>query len=150
MKKLYIASDHAGYNLKFDLTSLILEEFSDYDMFDCGTYSDESVNYPDYAEKVCNNVLNNDGSRGILICGTGLGMSIVANKFKGIRAALCSESFSAKYAVEHNNSNVLVFGARVIGVGMMKDIVRTFLNSKFKNGKHEKRLNLIKEIENKN
>ena len=146
---LYIASDHAGYELKFNLVSYLLENFKDYEVFDCGPYSDESVNYPDYAEKVCNNVLNNKDSLGILICGTGIGMSIAANKVDGIRAALCNDIFTSKLSRQHNNANVLAMGSRVIGYGVACEIIDNFLNSKFEGGRHKDRLKLIIDIEKK-
>ncbi len=148
--KLYIASDHAGYELKFNLVSFILENFSEYELFDCGPYSEEAVDYPDYAKKVCENVLNDKNSFGILICGTGIGMSIAANKFKGIRAALCNDIFTSSLSREHNDANVLVMGSRVIGMGVAKEIINNFLNSKFQGERHIERLNLIKDIEEKN
>ena len=146
---LYIASDHAGYELKFYLVSLLLKDFKEYDVFDCGPYSDDSVNYPDYAEKVCENVLNNENSLGILICGTGIGMSIAANKINGIRAALCNDIYSSKLSRQHNDSNVLVIGSRVIGYGVASEIVETFLNSTFEGGRHKDRLDLVKKLEQK-
>ncbi len=146
--KIYIGSDHAGYELKFNLVSFIMESFPEYEVFDCGTYSDDSVDYPDFAQKVCENVLNdNRNSLGILICGTGLGMSIAANKFKGIRAALCNDLFTAKLSRQHNDANVLVLGSRVIGYGVATEVVRNFLTTEFDGGRHIDRLNMIKEIE---
>lgn len=147
---IYIGSDHAGYEFKINLTSYIIEKFSDYNVFDCGPYTDDTVNYPNYAEKVCRNVLGNENSLGILICGTGIGMSIAANKIKGIRAALCNDSYTSKLSRKHNNSNVLVLGSRVIGFGIAKDIVEKFLESKFDGERHIDRLNLIKDLERKN
>ncbi len=147
---LYIASDHAGYELKFNLVSLLLEEFSDYEIFDCGSYSDESVDYPNFAEHVCEKVLSNKDSLGILVCGTGIGMSIAANKVNGIRAALCNDVYSARLAREHNDANILTLGSRVVGLGVALDIVKAFLKGEFKNGRHTDRLEIIKEIENRN
>lgn len=144
--KIYIGSDHAGYELKFNLVSFIMESFPKYEVFDCGPYSDDSVDYPDFAGKVCKNVLNGN-SLGILICGTGLGMSIAANKFKGIRAALCNDLFTAKLSRQHNDANVLALGSRVVGYGVATEIVRNFLTNKFDGGRHIDRLNLIKDIE---
>ena len=144
---LYIGSDHAGYEFKTNLIEFLLKNFNDYNVFDCGPYSSESVDYPEYAEKVCRNVLENESSFGILICGTGIGMSIGANKIKGIRAALCNDMFSAKLSRQHNDANVLVMGARVIGFGVGTEIVNNFLSSKFEGGRHADRLNLISNIE---
>lgn len=147
---IYIGSDHAGYEFKINLVSYIIEKFTDHEIFDCGTYTEEMVNYPDYAEKVCDNVLKNENSLGILICGTGIGMSIAANKINGIRAALCSDSFTSKFSRKHNNSNVLVLGSRVVGFGIATDIVENFLNNKFDGERHSDRLDLIKKLEQKN
>ncbi len=147
---IYISSDHAGYELKFNLVSMLIEEFKNHEVFDCGPYSEELVDYPTFAEKVCENVLFNEGSLGILICGTGIGMSIAANKIKGIRAALCNDIFSASLARQHNNANVLVLGSRVIGNGLAQEIVTSFLQSEFEGGRHSERLALIKNLENRN
>lgn len=147
---IYIGSDHAGYEFKINLVSYIIENFGNYDVFDCGPYTDDTVDYPDYAEKVCSNVLKNENSLGILICGTGIGMSIAANKIKGIRAALCSDSFTSRLSRKHNDSNVLVLGSRVIGFGIATDIVEKFLKSEFDGERHLDRLNLIKGLELKN
>lgn len=148
--KLYIASDHAGYELKFNLVSFLLKNFQEYEVFDCGAYSEESVDYPDYAEKVCENVVNNKDSLGILVCGTGIGMSIAANKVNGIRAALCNDIFTARLSRQHNNANVLVMGARVIGNGVATEIVKSFLDTTFEGGRHLNRIGLINKIEEKN
>lgn len=147
---LYIASDHAGYELKFNLVSLLLEEFKDYEVFDCGPYSDESVDYPDYAEHVCEKVLNDKGSFGILVCGTGVGMSIAANKVNGIRAALCNDIYTAALCRQHNDANILCMGSRVIGTGVATQVIKTFLESKFEEGRHTTRIDMIKKIEDKN
>ena len=147
---IYISSDHAGYELKFNLVSMLIEEFKNHEVFDCGPYSEELVDYPTFAEKVCENVLFNEGSLGILICGTGIGMSIAANKIKGIRATLCNDIFSARLARQHNNANVLVLGSRVIGNGLAQEIVTSFLQSEFEGGRHSERLALIKNLENRN
>ena len=147
---IYISSDHAGYELKFNLVSMLIEEFKNHEVFDCGPYSEELVDYPTKEEKVCENVLFNEGSLGILICGTGIGMSIAANKIKGIRAALCNDIFSARLARQHNNANVLVLGSRVIGNGLAQEIVTSFLQSEFEGGRHSERLALIKNLENRN
>lgn len=147
---LYIASDHAGYELKFSIVSLLLDEFKQYEVFDCGTYSDESVDYPYYAEYVCEKVLNNKNSLGILICGTGIGMSIAANKVKGIRAALCNDIYTATLCRKHNDANVLAMGSRVVGIGVAIQIIRAFLESKFEEDRHITRIDMIKKIEDKN
>lgn len=142
--KIYIGSDHGGYNYKTDLIDF-LEEM-DHEVIDCGTFSNESVDYPDYAQIVSENVVVDNGSLGILICGTGLGVSIMANKKSGIRAALAHDIFSAKAAKEHNNANVLCIGQRVIGMGLAKMIVETFINTDFSNEqRHIIRVNKINE-----
>ena len=117
---------------------------------DFGTYSLESCDYPDIAEKVANAIVLKTCDLGILICGTGIGISIAANKIPGIRAALCSDTFSAHACREHNNANILALGERVMGKGLALDIVDTFLNAKFEGGRHERRVNKITELENKN
>ena len=147
---IYVSSDHAGYEFKIELFSYLVENFKDCNIFDCGPYSEESVDYPDYAEKVCEKVLEDENSFGILICGTGLGMSIAANKINGIRATLCNDLFTARLAREHNNANVLAMGARAIGMGLAIEIVKQFMNSKFEGGRHTDRLNLIRDLEQKN
>lgn len=147
MGKIIIGSDHGGYNLK----QKIKEVFSGkgYEFEDVGTYSTESCDYPVYAEKLAQKVIETNG-RGILICGTGIGMTIAANKFKGIRAALCGDTFSARMTREHNDSNVLCLGERVTGQDLALDIVNIWLETPFSNGeRHINRLNLIKDIENK-
>lgn len=145
--KVALGSDHGGYNIK--------EEIKDYlgsigiDFKDFGTFSTESVDYPDVAIPVAEAVSTGDYDRGILICGTGIGMSITANKFKGVRAALCHDLFSAKATREHNNSNVLTMGERVIGKGLALEIVKVWLETEFNEGRHLRRINKISEIEDK-
>lgn len=147
MTKIFIGSDHGGFNLK----EKIKEVFSPlgYEFEDMGTNSLESCDYPVYAEAVSRKVLETNG-RGILVCGTGIGMSIAANKFKGIRASHCTDTFSARMTREHNNSNILCLGERITGQDLAIDIVKIWLETPFSNGeRHTKRLNLIEEIENK-
>ena len=144
--KIAIGSDHAGFKLKCEITRDLQND--GYDVIDCGTYSEESVDYPDFAEKVAEQVLQND-ARGILICGTGIGISIAANKIPGIRAALCQNSYVARLAREHNDANIVAVGARITGPGLAVEIIRTFLNSEFEGGRHLKRLKKIINIENK-
>ena len=116
---------------------------------DFGTYSTESCDYPDYALKVAEEVANKNFDFGILVCGTGIGISIAANKVPGIRAALCSDTFSAHATREHNDANILALGARVVGPGLALDIVDTFLNAKFEGDRHINRINKISQIEKK-
>ncbi|MDD2585150.1 MAG: ribose 5-phosphate isomerase B [Syntrophomonadaceae bacterium] len=144
--KIAIGSDHAGFKLKCEITRDLQND--GYDVIDCGTYSEESVDYPDFAEKVAEQVLQND-ARGVLICGTGIGISIAANKIPGIRAALCQNSYVARLAREHNDANIVAVGARITGPGLAVEIIRTFLNSEFEGGRHLKRLKKIINIENK-
>lgn len=143
--EIAIGSDHAGYQLK----SLIIEylKTSGRKYCDFGTDTEDSVDYPDYANLVVDAVTSGSCSFGILICGTGIGMSIVANKHKGIRAALCSESYSARCAREHNDANILTMGSRVIGPDLATDVVEAFLSATFTKGRHIRRLNKIQEIE---
>jgi len=142
-----IGSDHAGLDLKTDVIALLKElghEFIDY-----GTDTPKSVDYPDFGEKVSVAVATGKSERGILICGTGIGMSIVANKFRNIRAALCNDLFSAKMSRLHNNANILVMGGRIIGKDLAKEIVRIWLETAFDGGRHVNRLTKISLIENK-
>lgn len=146
-KTIYIGADSAGYEMKEGLAASLREE--GYDVIDCGTSSSASCHYPEFAHAVCAGVQKapND-SFGILICGTGIGMSMAANKHRGIRAALCSETYSARFTRMHNNANVLCMGARVIGPGLAGDIANLFLNTEFEaGGRHEQRVDMITAIE---
>lgn len=140
-----IGSDHGGFSLKEDL-KLFLEElgvtYKDY-----GTYTEDSVDYPDIAADVAKAVLNGEAQKGILICGTGIGIGMAANKIKGIRAALCHDAFSAKFSRAHNDANILTMGERVIGKGLAREIVRIWLTSEFEGGRHERRVNKIHDLE---
>ncbi len=146
MKKLYIGCDHAALHMKNDLIGYLNDK--GYEIEDVGPYTPESVDYPVYAKKVCDKVLADKGSLGILICGTGIGMSIAANKVKGIRAAAVSEVFSAIMTRKHNDANVLCMGARVIGIETAKMIADGFLEAEYEGGRHQKRVDMITEIEN--
>lgn len=141
-----IGCDHAGVEMK----KAIIEALSaqGFEFKDLGT-DGEPCDYPVIAEKVCHEVLTENCEKGILICGTGIGMSIAANKFKGIRAALCSDSFSAKFTRLHNNSNVMCLGARVLGCGLAAELAEIFLTTSFEGGRHQRRIDLITDIENK-
>lgn len=141
--KVAIASDHGGYNLKAEIVKYFEAHGVDYEDF--GTDSGDSVDYPDFARPVSEKVAAGQFDRGILICGTGIGMSIAANKVKGVRCALVHDTFSAKATREHNNSNVLAMGERVIGPGLATDIVDLWLNTEFEGGRHERRVNKIEE-----
>lgn len=141
-----IGSDHGGFVLKEQIKEFLTQNnipFKDYGCFD-----ENSCDYPDIAKKVCNEINNEQCDKGILICGTGIGISIAANKVKNIRAALCCDTFSAKYTRLHNDANVLCLGARIIGGGLACEIVNTFLNTNYEGGRHDLRLQKIKEIEN--
>ncbi len=147
--KIAIGCDHGGINLKPVLVEYL--EKNGYEYTDFGTFDTSSVDYNDYAEPVCNAVVKGEADFGILICGTGIGMSIVANKIKGIRCGHCSDTFSAKMTREHNDANVLAFGERVVGAGLMLEIVEAFLTTKFSNGaRHVNRVNKIKALEERN
>lgn len=142
---IYIGSDHAGYDLKIELINFIKNDLK-MNVEDLGCNSKESVDYPDYAKEVCKKVIDNDGL-GIIICNTGIGVSITANKIKGIRSALCSEEYSASMARRHNNANVLALGGNVIGKELAKSILTVFLNSKFEGGRHQRRIDKIASLE---
>ncbi len=148
MKRIYIGADSAGYEYKEELKTYLAEK--GYDVIDVGAdHGRSGTHYPEYACKVAEGVKEDlDGSLGILVCGTGIGMSMVANKFNGIRAAVCGDTFSARMTRMHNNANVLCMGARVIGLGLCKDIVDLFLETPFESGgRHEERVNMIRDVE---
>lgn len=147
-KRIAIGADHAGFKLKEFVKSFLKEK--GFEVIDVGTYSEERCHYPIYAQKVAQMVSKGEIEKGILICGSGIGMSIVANKFKGVRAALCHNIYSAKYSRLHNNSNILCLGGRVTGEDLTKEIVETWLGTPFEGGRHEERLSLIEEIEKNN
>ncbi len=142
-----MGSDHGGYNYKKELIAYLEEK--GHTVKDFGCYSLDSVDYVDYAIPVAEAVAKGEFERGILVCGTGIGVSISANKVKGIRCALCSEPVSAKLTREHNNSNVLAMGERVIGIEMAKAIVDIWLNTEFSGGRHQKRVDKITAYEAK-
>ena len=140
-----IACDHAGYRLK----QWIMKNLDEQNIFykDFGTYSEESCEYPVYAEAVGKAVAAGEYDKGILICGTGIGMCIAANKIKGVRAALCSDCYSAELTRRHNDANILTLGERVVGTGLAMKIVDTFLSTPFERGKHAKRVEMLHELE---
>lgn len=141
-----IGSDHGAVALK-DEVKMVLKEYEDIKVTDVGTFGTESVDYPDIAEKVCADVTSGKADLGIVLCGTGIGISIAANKVKGIRCALCNDVYSAKKAREHNNANVLAMGGRVLSFGPAGEIVRAFVESSFEGGRHARRVNKIMAIE---
>lgn len=143
--KVAIGCDHGGFHLKETIKDVLKDmqiEFTDF-----GTYSTESVDYPDIAAPVANAVAAGEYDRGILICGTGIGIGIAANKVDGIRAALCHDTFSAHASREHNNANILTMGERVIGPGLATDIVKIWLTTDFAGGRHERRVAKIADLE---
>ena len=146
--KVAIGSDHAGFEYK-EMIKKYLEE-KGFEVIDKGTYSSERTDYPIYAERVAKAVANGEVDRGILICGTGIGMSITANKIKGVRAALCQNDFMARMARKHNNSNILCLGQRVVGTDHALSIVDTFFSTEFEGGRHKNRIDLISKIEGLN
>ncbi len=143
--KISLGSDHAGFELKEHVKKYL--ESKGIEFVDEGTYSPESVDYPIFAKKVADDLKNKKADYGILICGTGLGMSITANKFEGIYAALCLYPTMAKYARMHNNANVLVMAGRLMGSTLADETIDTFLSTNFEGGRHERRLNEIKDFE---
>ncbi len=147
MKKIVMASDHAGFDLKNTLVEQLKND--GYEVEDAGTYSKDSCDYPVIAEKACRYMLDGKAELCILVCGTGIGMSMAANKVKGIRAACCSDTYSAKYTRLHNDANVLCMGARVVGEGLAYEIAKVFLETEFEGGKHLRRINMISDLENK-
>lgn len=140
MEKIIIASDHGGFNLKNQIVNHLKEK--GYDIEDYGCYSTESCDYPIYAKLIANEVATSD-KKGILVCGTGIGMSIAANKVKGIRASHCTDTFSARMTRMHNDSNILCLGERITGTGLALDIVDIWLNTEFEGGRHQKRIDMI-------
>ncbi|MBQ4109391.1 MAG: ribose 5-phosphate isomerase B [Clostridia bacterium] len=143
--KIAIGSDHGGVELKETLKIYLTELGHTYD--DCGTNSHDSVDYPDIAKEVCSKIVNKDCDFGILVCGTGIGMSIAANKIDGIRAAVCSDEFSARMTKSHNNSNVICFGQRVIGDELAKSVLTAYMEAEFMGGRHQVRVDKITSLE---
>lgn len=143
---LAIGCDHGGYKLKEEIIAHLSKngvEFKDF-----GTFDESSVDYPDIASAVCKSIISGECVNGILVCGTGIGISIAANKHKGIRAAVCSDEFSAKFTRLHNDANVLCLGGRVVGPGLACELVDIFLNTEFEGGRHAVRVGKIHDIEN--
>lgn len=136
-----VGCDHGGFSIKKELVSLL--EQSEHTVLDMGCFSEESVDYPDFAATVCAALQDGRAQRGILICGTGIGMSIAANRHPHIRAALCHEAFTARMSREHNDANVLCLGARILGIGIALDIVKIWLTTDFAGGRHQRRIALM-------
>jgi ribose 5-phosphate isomerase B len=140
-----LGCDHAGVQLKGAIAELLTSRGLEYK--DYGTYDEASCDYPDYAQKVGEAVVRGEAERGILVCGTGVGISIAANKIEGVRAALCSDTFTARMSREHNDSNVLCLGARVVGAGLALDVVAAWLDTSFEGGRHQRRIDKISALE---
>ena len=145
MKKIVIGCDHAAPELKNIVRDHLIAR--GFDVLDVGVHTTDSCNYPDIAHALCEKIQSGEREMGILICGTGIGMSMAANKHRGIRAACCSDTFSARLTREHNDANVLCFGARVVGMGLALDLVNAFVDAEFEGGKHQKRVDMITAIE---
>jgi ribose 5-phosphate isomerase B len=145
--KIAIGSDHGGYALKEYIYQYLLE--AGYEVTDFGTHNEESCDYPVYAQKVAEAVAAGKYQRGILLCGTGIGISIAANKVPGIRCALVSDCYSARVSRQHNDSNVLALGGRVLGPEVAIDILKTWIAAAFESGRHQRRVDLIAELEKK-
>ena len=145
MEKIAIASDHGGFDLKENIIAFLLKKGLEID--NLGAHSTDSVDYPDYGIKLAQAITDKKFVRGILICGTGVGMSIVVNRFPGIRGTLCSDVYTAKMCREHNDSNILIMGGRVIEVSLAIEILETWLNTEFEGGRHQRRLDKINEID---
>lgn len=135
---IFFGADHAGVELKNAL--LLVAQGRGLETKDLGTHGDASVDYPDFGHAVANAVIENDGALGVLVCGTGQGISMSANRHPGIRAALCADTFSARMSRMHNDANILCLGARVVGAGLAEDILGAFLNAEFEGGRHARRV----------
>jgi len=146
--KIAIGSDHGGFKLRSTIKSHL--ENRGFEVLDLGVECEESCDYPDYALKVADAIISGKCQYGVLVCGTGIGISVAANKVKGIIAANCSDTFSAEMAKKHNNANIIALGERVVGQGLALKIVDAFFDAEFEGGRHELRVNKIKAIENKN
>ncbi len=140
--KIIIGSDHAGFDLKEKYKDLLEKELG-YEVTDVGAYSTDSVDYPDIAQKVAGAVSAGEFEKGVLICGSGIGMSIAANRFKGVNAALCHDLFTAEMCRKHNNANILVVGGRVTGDGLALEMLKVYLNTEFEGGRHKMRVDKI-------
>lgn len=148
VNKIIIGSDHAGLKLKNKIAEHLGE--LGISVYDVGTYTSDSCNYPDYACALCKKLRDGEGELGILICGTGIGMSMAANKHRGIRAACCSDTFSARMTRMHNDANVLCIGERVVGEGLALDLVDIFISTDYLGGRHDARVKMLDRIEDNN
>jgi ribose 5-phosphate isomerase B len=145
--KISLGSDHAGFELKEDLRGYLAEQ--KVEVIDLGVYNEEPVDYPDIGASVAQKVSRGEVDRGILICGSGIGMSIVANRFPGVRAALCHDLYTARISREHNDANLLILGGRLIGKGLAREILKVWLETGFQGGRHQRRLEKIRALEEK-
>lgn len=143
--KIAIGCDHTAIDLKETIKKHLQD--MGHEVEDVGTYSKESCDYPIYGFKVANKIKNGEAERGVLICGTGVGISLAANKVKGIRAVVCSEPYTAKMARMHNNAQIVAMGARVVSDGLATDIVDAFMNAEFEGGRHQRRVDILSRIE---
>ena len=146
--KIAIGNDHAAVEMKMELKKY-LEELG-HEVVNFGTDTEESCHYPDFGEKVGRAVVAGEADCGVLICGTGVGISIAANKVNGVRAAVCSDTTTAHLVNEHNNANIIALGARIVGIETAKDIVKAYLDAEFMGGRHQTRIDMIHEIEKRN
>ncbi len=144
-RRIALGADHAGYQVKERIKEFLQK--SNYEVIDFGTHSAESVDYPDYAVRVAQSVASAEAERGVLVCGTGIGTAMTANKIPGIRAANCNDTYTARMATEHNNANVLAVGARVVDANHAVAIVKEWLHARFQGGRHQRRLDKIAELE---
>jgi len=142
---IVIGSDHGAFELKAVLTEHLQAKGKE--VYDCGTYDGSSVDYPDIAQKVCEKVKAGEAEFGIVLCGTGIGISIAANKIEGIRCALLNTEYAGEKAKQHNNANVIAMGGRVLGPDLAKNILDAFMNAEFEGGRHQKRLDKIHALE---
>lgn len=145
--KIIIGNDHAGPEMKKEIVAYLKE--LGHEVVNMGVDTAESCNYPEIGEKVGRAVVAGEGDCGILICGTGVGISIAANKVRGVRAAVCSDTATARLVKQHNNANIIAFGARIVGIELAKDIVRAYLEAEFEGGRHQTRIDMIHEVENR-
>ncbi len=146
--RVAMGNDHAATDLKLEIMEYVKE--LGHEVVNFGTDTYESCNYPDFGEKVGRAVASGEVDCGILICGTGVGISIAANKVRGVRAGVCSDTATARLIKQHNNANVLAFGARIVGTELAKDIVKAFLEAEFLGGRHQERIDMFAEIEGRN
>jgi ribose 5-phosphate isomerase B len=144
VKKVALASDHGGYQLKGEIIDYLKSK--NYELIDLGTNSEESVDYPEYGAKAAQAIINGEADCAIIMCGSGIGISIAANKFKGIRAALCFDAYTAKMCRQHNDANIMAIGGRITTIDRAKDMVDLFLETDFEGGRHQRRIDKLDEL----